>query len=287
MTGFGAAHVTHGAARLEVEVRAVNGRHLKVVVRMPEALMSLAPQLEELIRGRLTRGAVHAQVRVGGSLGGGGAQLDVALLKRFHAELTGVARDLGADPPRISEVALLPGVVREDLAHDAAEELWPALARATGEALDGLEAMRRQEGQGIAQDLRQTAEKILELGRQVDARAPEAVREAGARLRQRVKQLLEDAPIDAGELARETALLADRSDISEEAQRLRSHVEQLLAALDDGEGPVGRKLEFLAQELLREANTMASKVHDTALVQLILAIKLHVERIREQVANVE
>ncbi|MCO5166821.1 MAG: YicC family protein [Planctomycetes bacterium] len=289
MTGFGTAHAPHGAAQLEVEVRSVNGRHLKVATRVPEALGGLAPQLEELVRGRLARGAVHLTVRAAGALEAGGPQVDVALLKRLHGQLAAAARELGADPPRVGEVALLPGVVREDVTHDAAAELWPALERLAGEALDGLDAMRRREGEGIADDLRRTAGRIRDVAREVEALVPEVVREQGNRLRARIEQLMKDAQLalDPGELARETALLADRGDICEEVQRLRSHVEQLLGAIDQAEGPVGRKLEFLAQELLREANTMASKTHDTALVQRILAVKLDVERIREQVANVE
>jgi uncharacterized protein (TIGR00255 family) len=289
MTGFGVAQAAHGAsAQLEVEVRSVNGRHLKVMARVSDPLLALLPQLEELVRSRTARGALHLQARLSGSLDGAGAQIDAALLRRFFVTLQAAARDLGAEPPRISEVALLPGVVREDLARDAAQEAWPALEQATCAALDQLEAMRKQEGLGIAQDLRQTCEAILELAKQVEARAPEVVRDQGARLRGRIEQLLSEAQrtLDPGVLARETALLADRSDVSEEVQRLRSHVEQLLSTLGE-DGPVGRKLEFLAQELLREANTMASKAHDTSLVQLILQIKLHVERIREQVANVE
>lgn len=289
MTGFGAAHAALGAAHVEVEVRSVNGRHLKVVSRLPDAFAGLGPQVEELVRARLTRGAVHLTVRLGGSLDAGGPQLDLALLKRFHASLTAVARELGAEPPRIGEVALLPGVIREDLAHDAAQEAWPVLAQAAGQALDALDVMRRREGDGIAADLRQTGRAILEQAAEVEKLVPEVVREQGNRLRARIEQLLKEAQhvVDPAALVRETALLADKSDISEEVQRLRSHVEQLLAALDATDGPVGRKLEFLAQELLRESNTMASKTHDTSLVQRILTIKLHVERIREQVANVE
>jgi uncharacterized protein (TIGR00255 family) len=199
------------------------------------------------------------------------------------------ARELGAEPPRLGEIALLPGVVREDLAHDAQTEAWPVLSTVASQALDALDAMRRREGQGITDDLRQTGRAILDVAREIEALVPDVVREQGNRLRARIEQLLKEAQhsVDPGELLRETALLADKSDIAEEVQRLRSHVEQLLAALQAEDGPVGRKLEFLAQELLRESNTMASKTHDTSLVQRILAIKLHVERIREQVANVE
>jgi uncharacterized protein (TIGR00255 family) len=209
----------------------------------------------------------------------------VAALERLMRELTSAAHRLGVDPPSIGQVALLPGVVRDE--GPACEEAWPEVARGLADALDALETMRRREGEGVAADLRRTAESIVAAARQVAAQVPVVVRDQGARLKQRVEQLLAEGALDRGELAREVALLADKSDIAEELQRLDSHVEQLLATLQAPAGPIGRKLEFLAQELHREANTMASKTHDTALVQQILAIRLLVERIREQVANVE
>jgi uncharacterized protein (TIGR00255 family) len=294
MTGFGASQaLAEVGGAFDVEVRSVNGKHLKVTVRTPDSLSGLAPQLEELVRARLHRGAVHVHVRSGGD-GAIGPTLDVGLLRRLHGQLSALARELGVDPPRIAEVALIPGVVRPDAAAPT-DTLWPALERAATHALDQLEAMRAQEGAAIADDLRGCARAILEEAGRIEALVPGVVREQGNRLRSRVEQLLGDAKgkVDPAELAREMALLADRSDVAEEVQRLRSHVEQLLATIDgrdakDGKaGPAGRKLEFLAQELLREANTMASKAHDGALVQVVLDVKLLVERIREQVANVE
>lgn len=291
MTGFGAAQAVAAGLPVDVEVRAVNGRHLKVGVRVPDALSALAPQLEELVRERLARGAVQVQVRLAGGEGSSAATLDVALLKRLHAALSEAARDVGAAPPTIGEVALLPGVVRADAAPPP-EALWPPLKDAVCRAVDALAVMRRQEGAGIGAELKRAADEIAALTTKIEALAPAAVKDQVERLRARVEQLLVGAPGAAAalaphELARELALLADRSDIREEVQRLRSHVQQLRATVDAPGGPAGRKLEFLAQELLREANTMASKTHDGALVQHVLAVKLLVEQIREQVANVE
>lgn len=287
MTGFGAARVEHASGQLEVEVRTVNHRHLKVNVRLPEALAALSPRVEELVRGRLARGTVYVVARQTGVLGARNHQLDVQLLRRLHGELLAMARELGTSPPDLAQLALLPGVVRELDDPGAAADLWPELARAVEEALGALDDMRRREGEGIGRDIVETVGRIARLGDAIESRAPLAVAEQAERLRARIEHLAGEH-VSAADLAREVALLADRSDVCEEVHRLRSHLLQVTEAVaSGGSEPVGRKLEFLAQELLREANTMASKSHDSALVRDILGVKLEVERIREQVANVE
>ena len=287
MTGFGAARSADGL--LEVEVRAVNQRHLKVVVRAPEALSGLVPRLEELVRERLARGSVVVSVRRSDALAGSAYRLDVALLERLYQELVAAAQRLSAEPPSLGQVALIPGVVRPEEQAEDLEALQQALEGALREALGRVDAMRAAEGAGIARTLEEAAAEILRLAEAVAARGPEAMREQAERFQSRLEQLLADRSLalDAGALAREVALLSERVDVSEELQRLRSHVAQLLGAVRGAREPVGRKLEFLAQELHREANTMASKSHDTALVETVLAIKLRVEQVREQVANVE
>lgn len=287
MTGFGAARSADGL--LEVEVRTVNQRHLKVTVRAPEALSGLVPRLEELVRERLARGSVVVSVRRSDSLAGSAYRLDVALLERLYRELTAAAQRLSAEPPTLGQVALIPGVVRPEEQSEDREALQQALEGALREALGRVDAMRAAEGAGIARMLEEAAGEILRLADAVAARGPDAMREQAERFQTRLQQLLSDRShtLDAGALAREVALLSERVDVSEELQRLRSHVAQLLGAVRGAGEPVGRKLEFLAQELHREANTMASKSHDSTLVETVLAIKLRVEQVREQVANVE
>lgn len=284
MTGFGSGRAEGDGNVVEVEARSVNHRHLKIHVRAPEALNGLIPRLEELVKGRLSRGTVYLQLRTSGALAGG-YRLDPGLLRRLHAELSELAGQLGVSPPGLGEVAQLPGVVQPDEAGDQ-DQLLPLARQAAQAALDELERMRAHEGQGIADDLRGVAQAIAGCADQVEARAPAAVREQAERLRQRVAQLLGEAELAPDELAREVALLADKSDVSEEVQRLRSHVGQLERALAAG-GPLGRKLEFLAQELHRETNTIGSKCHDAEITGVTLELKLLVERIREQVANLE
>ena len=287
MTGFGSARSPDGL--VEVEVRAVNQRHLKVQVRAPEALSGLVPRLEEIVREHLVRGAVVVTVRRSEALSGSAYRLDAALLKRLHGELTAVAQELAVDPPGLGQVALIPGVVRADEQAEDTEALSGVVEATLREALGRVDAMRAAEGAGIARALEEAGREILRLAAAVATRGPVAMKEQVERFQSRLTQLLADrsVAVDPGALAREVALLAERVDVSEELQRLRSHVAQMEQALAAPREPIGRKLEFLAQELHREANTMGSKSHDSALVETILAIKLRVDLIREQVQNVE
>lgn len=292
MTGFGSARAEASVAeqelRLEVEVRSVNHRHLKLHTRVPEGLVGLIPQVEELVRARAARGTIYLTARQTSRASQTSYRLDRELLIRFHQELATAAGELGVDPPDLGRAALLPGVVREEEVRAEAQAVWPALSAAVDEALGLLDAMRLEEGRGIAANLQQVLTEMGGHADAVEAAAPQAVQDQAERLRARVRALLDEpGELDPQALAREVALLADKSDISEELQRLRSHIDQIANTLAGSSGPVGRKLEFLTQELMRESNTMANKSHDTVLIDTILEIKLCVERIREQVANVE
>ena len=287
MTGFGSARAVIDGRRLEAELRTVNHRHLKIHTRTSEVGAGWAPRLEEVVREGIRRGTVYVQVRVVGNAESSGYQLDQAWLVQLYRELSEVAEREGAEVPRLAEVAQLPGVVREQSSQGDPDALAALAEGVVREALGELRAMRAREGAGIATDLEAHAEQIVGGLERVEARGPEALEELHARLRERVQQLLQDTSLKPDDLAREVALLADKTDVSEEVQRLRSHVEELRRTLREPPWPVGRKLEFLAQEMLREANTMASKSYDTGILQDVLGIKLAVERIREQVANVE
>lgn len=293
MTGFGRATRETPDETFEVEVRAVNNRSLKVQPRLSESASALAARVEHHVRERIDRGTVYVTVKHRRRGGGAAHRLDEKLLCAFFERLLELDKELrGASEPNftLAHVAALPGVVTTDESlEDDLDAFWERLRAPLDQAIDQLIAMRREEGKGIAKDLAALAERILALAQAVESRVDAAVEDYRAKLRARLDKLMRGSgvPMPEADLARELALFADRSDISEELQRLRSHVDQLRAALaGDGE-PVGRKLEFLAQELLREANTMASKSHDTSLVSSVLEIKLEVEKVREQVANVE
>ena len=289
MTGYGGAQVERDGVVLGVEVRAVNHRHLKVSVRVPELLGGLVAMAEERIRARLSRGTVWVTIRVDGRPAGAAARLDEAALRRLYAELSRVASELGAEAPTLGEVAALPGVVLDGEPLEDAKALHPLAQDALDQALTAMVTMRVREGEGLAAALLATAGELDALTARVEAGHPAAIQQQADRLRARINALLDEPDrLGARDLAREVALISDKADISEELQRLRSHVSQLRDTVTTaGAAPVGRKLEFLAQELVREANTMASKTHDSALIEVILAIKLAVERVREQLANVE
>jgi uncharacterized protein (TIGR00255 family) len=291
MTGFGRSRRESAEQVFEVEVRAVNNRFLKVQPRLSESLAPLSAHIEQRVRERLARGTVHVTIRHVRKSGAGRYRIDEDVLRRYAETLERVRLELRHPQPfTMAEVAALPGVVHDaEEAQNDLESFWDALRPALDAALDGLIAMRHEEGAGIARDLVQVCEKLLGLAVKVEGRIDPALDEYRKKLRARIEKLLQGSGIEAPEpdLARELAMFADRSDISEELQRLRSHCSQVKETLRAPAEPVGRKLEFLAQELLREANTMASKSHDTSLVSHVLEMKLEVEKVREQVANLE
>lgn len=289
MTGFGAGQreALCGERRYacELELRSVNNRGLKVSVRAPEPLSALIPKLEAQVREAVSRGTVYLTLRVHEASSGGG-RLEASLLRSLFDEVGALARELNAAPPRLDTLCLVPGVVAAEEGSPSPSEVWPAISEALAEALAKLVAMRRTEGLGLGEDLRAIAAEMREHAAVVEREAPKAVEAAAERLRERISELA-GSLIEPGELAREVALLADKADVAEELQRLGSHLDQVEQTLAGAEGPVGRKLEFLAQELLREANTMGNKCRDGALVQRALELKLCVERLKEQLANLE
>jgi uncharacterized protein (TIGR00255 family) len=292
MTGFGRATRETPDETFEVEVRAVNNRSLKVQPRLSESASALAARVEQHVRERIARGTVYVSVKHRRHGDASPYRLDEELLKKIAEQLSKLQSQLAWAGPKfnLAEVAALPGVMSSDEGFEGdLDAFWERLRAPLDEALDQLLAMRRKEGEGIGRDLDAVAGRILDLAKAVEGRVETAVEDYRTKLRTRIDKLLKGTgvPLPEADLARELALFADRSDISEELQRLRSHVDQLKAAVKGDGEPVGRKLEFLAQELLREANTMASKSHDTSLVTSVLEIKLEVERVREQVANVE
>ncbi len=293
MTGFGRATRETPDETFEVEVRAVNNRSLKVQPRLSETASALAARVEHHIRERVARGTIYVTVKHRRRGGAAAHRLDESLLCTLFNRLQELEKELiGSSQPTftIAHVAALPGVVtQEDTLEDNLDAFWERLRAPLDEAIDQLVAMRREEGKGITRSLVTMADRIVSLAKTVETRVEAAVEEYRAKLRARIDKLLKgsNVPLPEADLARELALFADRSDITEELQRLRSHVDQLRATIESEGEPVGRKLEFLAQELLREANTMASKSHDTSLVTSVLEIKLEVEKVREQVANVE
>lgn len=295
MTGFGAARAERslpGGALLavRVEVRTVNHKHLQLKVRLPQDHGVLEPAVERLVRGRLARGAVQMSIEVALTGGEPSYDVDEAAFARYVELQRGLSERHGLDAvDSVDELLTLPGVIvprraSEGVAADGPEA--EAVLAVVGEAIDRLLEMRAVEGDAMERDLRTSAGEIVALVGSIEERVPEILVRHRARLVERVRDLAGDTTITEADLAREVALLADRLDVAEEIARLRSHIDQLDALLSKG-GAIGRKLDFLAQEFFREANTIGSKCSDSAVAHLVVDLKTQVERLREQVQNVE
>ncbi len=292
MTGFGRAQrVEACGTRTVVQIRSVNHKGLKLHVRLPDGLEPLRQQIERSIKREIDRGAVQVDIVYHAPSRAARYVVDRALLKRYVSELTAVQAQLGgeAQPIAIDRLAALPGVVEvceAELDPASAQALEAQVQPVVGEALAALCAMREAEGRALAEDLRAIVRRIERQVAHLRAALPAAVAASNERLRRRVQALLGELALDGAALAREAAIAADKADVSEELTRLEAHLEAVRLALARG-GPCGRRLEFLAQELQREASTLAAKLQDARLVQLALEVKLEVGRMREQAANVE
>lgn len=288
MTGFGTSEARGDTLSVSVEVRTVNNRHLKVTTRLPALIEPLARDVEELAKERLTRGTVWIAVNVSRASGNAPGRIVSSVLADYALQFAEAAALLGRDePPPLDALLRLPGVVEAEGEHtldDAERDLTLGAVR---EALGSLTAMREAEGAILVDALGELIDGMERDALRVEERVPVALLEHRDRLRERLNALLEGATAVPDEfLAREVALLADKSDVAEEVQRLRSHVTQVRDTLATG-GPVGRRLDFLAQELGREANTIGSKSSDVELARAVIDLKLAVERLKEQAANLE
>ena len=293
MTGFGRAEVRGDTLVVLVEARSVNHRHLDVALRLPRALTALEIEARKVIAGRVERGRVDVSV-VTTPVAGQSTQrvvTDHALAREYAARGRALANDLDdvglAGSLTLQWLLERPGVVRlEDSEPVEASVPWPLLEAALGRALDELVDRRGAEGERLAQELRSLHAELTGIVNTMAARAPAAVARREERLRERIRSLLDGAGVDEARILTEAAVWADKGDITEELTRLRAHLAEWALVLDKG-GPVGRPLDFLLQELGREVNTVASKADDLELSQAALAGKGVLEKMREQVQNLE
>jgi uncharacterized protein (TIGR00255 family) len=290
MTGFGRAEWSRGGETVEIEVRSVNGRHLSVSWRAPEALASGEVEAEKTVRGAISRGSVTVTVRCRSPKLAPDYMVDETLLKKYRDAFrkAGKTLKLGGEVS-IDTLASLPGVVRSSGgAPQASPALWKQVRSTLQKALTAHTAARTTEGTALVRDLRARGTTLSSLLAQVEKRAPAVVRDAQKKVAARVRDLLGAAAAEESKeaIAREAAMLAQRGDITEECVRMHHHLKDLDAALK-GKGAVGRKLDFLAQEMLREVNTIGSKANDPKITKCVVAAKAEVDRIKEQAANLE
>lgn len=290
MTGFGRAEASGESIAVTAEARSVNHRHLDVALRLPRALAALELDARRLVQSRLERGRVEVTVQLT-PLGGAATQrvqVDGALAREYVARARALAMELGLEgAPNLTWVLERPGVVRlEEPEPVEPAAPWPLLAEALGRALDELVARRTAEGERLVEALRTLHAELTTAVDVVAARGPAATARREDRLRERLRALLAETAIDEARIVTEAAIWADKSDVTEELARLRAHLAEFTLLLDKG-GPVGRPLDFLIQELNREVNTVASKADDLEMSQAALTAKGVLEKIREQVQNLE
>lgn len=286
MTGYGSGQRPLRGGTLTVEARSVNHRYLEASVRGPRWSLSLESEVREAIKARFARGRFDVYLRLDEGANGAPA-LDPAAARAVADSLRALGRELGL--PGEVDLPLLAAfrdALRPQEPSFAEEEMRGPLLAALGDALEALGGMRRREGGALDRDLLGHLGEVERICAEIRERVPEAREAIQARLRERLARLAEGLALDAGRLEQELIYAAERGDISEELSRLASHIAQFRGMLA-APGPAGRKLDFLVQEMNREANTIASKSADLPLTQRAVDLKSAIERIREQVQNVE
>ena len=289
MTGYGDAHAERGGVSHALEIRSLNNRYFKAAIKLPEHLQFLEGDVERLLRSRLTRGSVNYYLRVRQDDAAGAYEINAVVVESYLSTLRKLVQGGERVTIDLATLVTLPGVCEPpELDEQSREREWTVIESLTNEALDRLVAMRQQEGAAIREDLLGHCAGMRRLIEQITGRVPLVVDDYKKRLQTRVNTLLSEAELelDADTLAREVAVFADRCDISEELHRLSTHLDQFVVLCDGGER-TGRRLDFIAQEMLRESNTIGSKSNDAEIASCVVNIKSLVDRIKEQVQNVE
>lgn len=280
MTGFGSGSSSGPSLDVTVEIKAVNGRFLNVAIKVPSHLVHRELEIDQLIRQELKRGSVSASVQVRFKDAAAVPSINIQAVRSYQKAF----RALGL---REDNIPMLPGVLDGDANHELSKKDWLAIVAATTEACAGVVATRQKEGHQLRAALVGYLDEMKEVHDQLVLRVPVVVHDYKEKLQQRLKVLIDDdMPVDPQLIARELAVFADRCDISEELLRLLTHIRHAHQLLETGAG-VGRTLEFVSQELLREANTMGSKSADGLISKLIIQLKSTIEKFKEQVANIE
>jgi uncharacterized protein (TIGR00255 family) len=292
MTGYGEARYQSENLNLAIELRALNNRYLKVTLRAAEPYNLLEPEFEKVVRRTVRRGTVQVHLHCTRQHAPQDFQINAVALRSYVGQLRPLCDELGLrnqGEVLLAQALALPGVVAEpgNVAFEMEEE-WPVLERVLEEAVGRLQAMRQEEGRAMAQELLQHRDHIAAQLARIRERAPTVSVAYRDRLLERVRSLLAelDVKIDRSDLIKEVSIFAERSDIAEEVVRLGSHLDQFQEIMNEPES-TGRKLEFLTQEMFREANTIGSKAGEVEISRHVVEIKGTLEKIRELVQNIE
>ncbi len=288
MTGFGRSEYTSPARVITVEIKSVNHRYSEILIRMPRQYSLLEEQIKRNILKQVFRGRVEVYIKVENTqISPDRVQVDKELAVAYYramkelAMATGLAIDAG-----ITDLSGLPGVMSLQEKDENLEEIMAEFAPAVSEALAAMLEMREIEGKKLALDLRERLSLLMMYRDRIEIKSPEVTASYQEKLRNRLRDMMENEQIDETRFTMEIALFADRSNIDEELVRLKSHFDQFINILQE-KGAFGRKLDFLIQEINREVNTIGSKANDLEITKIIVEMKSELEKVREQVQNIE
>ncbi len=289
MTGFGKASRSAPGYSVSLEIRSVNHRYIKVSLKLPAALQPYDTRLEELVRRHVSRGSITVSVKHESANAKTPFHFDPAAVRGYVEALRQMKSTFNlAGEPSIDLVAEMPSAFQVDEAAELPAEEWSAIEAAVSEAMERLVSMREAEGARLAQEIKNRVKLLAVTVSHIRKRAPRVVKEYHAKLKERAEVLLRSSPvaIKDEDLRREIAVFADRCDVTEELARLESHLTQFEDVIASGR-EVGRRLDFLLQEIFREVNTIGSKASDAEISHAVVEAKAEIEKVREQVQNIE
>jgi len=288
MTGYGKYEIALESGRIIVEIRSVNHRYSEIFVKLPRTLLALENDVRKNVAEKLKRGKIEIYIQQEGLIGAGSMPVvNIPLARAYYEAFAKMKESLGLyDAIPLSLIATQKDLLITEESLNQAESLQEAITAAVKEAVENLDSMRLREGRILQEDLQKRRASLSGLIMRITELAPVAVAQNAVKLKTRVLQLAADSGVDEQRLAQEIAFMADRCDITEELVRFNSHLKQLDETLELNE-PVGRKLDFIIQELNREVNTIGSKANDSGITSFIVELKAELEKIREQVQNIE
>ena len=288
MTGYGRGEGDNGALKIVVEVKAVNHRYSEITIKQPRMFLALEDKMKKVIGEYIERGKVDVFVRTQELADAEKpVQIDEKRALAYHEALKGLAEAVGTNyNPDPFRLMTLPDVILKEENEPDVKALWPLMEQVLRQAMDNHIAMREQEGAHSGENLREKVAGLQSLAAQVTERSPQVLIEYKEKLEGRIAELLANAAVDPERLAQEVAYFAEKSCIDEELVRLQSHFEQFYIIADQS-GSIGRKLDFLIQEMNRETNTIGSKANDLETGRLVVEMKSELEKVREQVQNIE
>ncbi len=288
MTGFGRGEVQSGGRVWTAEIRCVNHRYLDLKIKLPRGYAELEDRIRKKTIGHHKRGRVDILFTVNGDFSDLlKVNVNVALAKTYKDALSQIGKELElGEVGDLSLIASYPDVLVREQEREDVETVWAIVETALDEALLQCDEMRKQEGESLQADLLARLQTFTETVAKVETHIPLLLQQRETTLRERLEKLLNNVQLDPMRLSQEVAIMADKTDVTEELVRLHSHIEQFGKFLEEN-GTVGRKLDFLIQEFLREVNTLGSKINDAGIAHMIVELKSELEKIREQVQNIE